>query len=71
MGVRLQPSPSTPAAPPPSAPAADAVGDGLRRMFDDVVAAPMPHSLVALCDALEDAFNRGELSAAKTHRRRA
>jgi hypothetical protein len=38
-----------------------AVGDGLRRMFDDLVSDPMPKGMVDLCDALEDAFRRGEL----------
>ncbi len=49
--------------------AAAAVGDGLRRMFDEVVAAPMPSSLIELCDALEDAFRRGELAACASRRK--
>ncbi len=47
------------------------VGDGLRRMFDDVVAAPVPSSLITLCDALESAFERACVrSSAPTATRR-
>lgn len=38
-----------------------AVGDELRRMFDSLASDPMPDRLVSLCDALEDAFQRGQL----------
>ncbi len=70
MGVRFQSSPNAPPPPPPQVvDAADPVGDGLRRMFGDVVAAPMPSSLIELCEALEDAFNRGELSRGSPRRR--
>ena len=63
LGARLEPSDA--ASIPPHAASPDVVGDGLRRMFDDVLAAPMPRSLVELCDALEDAFGRSRPAGAK------
>lgn len=37
-------------------------------MYDDIVVSPMPQSLLDLCDALEDAFHRGDLQVACTLR---
>ena len=37
------------------------LGDQLKRMFGDVTAGPMPDRLLELADALEEAFQRGEL----------
>ncbi len=59
LGFGVEPPHPCLQAPPASA----AVGDGLRRLFDDVVAAPMPNSLIDLCDALDDAFRSGKLTA--------
>ena len=66
LGCRLQREirpPSPVSASPLHVPALaeGGVGDELRRMFDDVVSSPMPQSMIDLCDALEDAFRRGEL----------
>ena len=68
MGVRLE-APGSFSAQPPAG-VQDAVGDGLRRMFDDVLAAPMPRSLIDLCDALEDAFSRDNPAASGGSRTR-
>lgn len=66
LGVRVESSrPSSPSTQICGSVPPDGVGDGLRRMFDDVVAAPMPSTLLDLCEALEDAFHRGALSACR------
>lgn len=42
-------------------PAPGALGDELKDMFDLMCDGPMPNRLVELADALEAAFQRGEL----------
>ena len=64
LGGRLQRdarSPSPACIEPAGVSASTGVGDELRRMFDDVVSSPMPKSMLDLCEALEDAFRRGDL----------
>jgi hypothetical protein len=38
-----------------------ALGDQLKSYFDDIVAGPVPDRLLKLTDALDQAFDRGEL----------
>ena len=47
------------------------IGDQLKRMFGDMTAGPLPDRLVDLADALEEAFQRGELFAPPARRNRA
>ena len=47
------------------------LGDQLKRMFGDMTAGPMPSRLVELADALEAAFQRGELVDKPCRRSRA
>ena len=41
------------------------IGDQLKGMFDRLTSGPMPKRLIDLADALEEAFQRGELFDAK------
>ena len=47
------------------------LGDQLKRMFGEVSADPMPSRLLELADALEEAFQRGELFDPAARRPRA
>ena len=48
-----------------AAPASQRIGADLKTMFDNLTAGPMPERLLQLADALEDAFQRGELFETK------
>ena len=51
--------------------AAPELGDQLKIMFGDMTAGPMPSRLLELADALEAAFQRGELFDKPSGRSRA
>jgi len=44
-----------------AAPSGPCLGRDLKWMFDSLTAGPMPDRLIELADALEEAFERGEL----------
>ena len=43
------------------APPRERLGEELKTMFDNLTTGPMPDRLVQLADALEEAFQKGEL----------
>ena len=46
---------------PSQAPPRERLGCELKSMFENLTSGPMPEHLLQLADALEDAFQRGEL----------
>jgi hypothetical protein len=50
---------------PPRESAEAALGDQLKSYFDAIVAGPVPDRLLKLADALDQAFDRGELNGCK------
>ncbi len=53
--------PASPAPGPAGDPAEQRLGQDLRSMFDNLTSGPMPDRLLQLADALEEAFQRGDL----------
>lgn len=51
----------------PSEPPGQRLGQDLKTMFDNLTAGPMPDRLLQLADALEEAFQRGDLFEPRAH----
>jgi hypothetical protein len=51
----------------PRNPVAGPLGCELKHMFDALTAGPLPDRMVQLADALEEAFQRGELFDVEQH----